>query len=319
MKSAVIEHSAKDGYGQFIAVLKSGRLDGAERSIRRLSALIGEESMDDSPFAELDRLKGWLDSFRPLPPAIVAELKARYDVRFTYHSNALEGNTLTQSETALILESGITIGGKTLAEHLEVIGHKDAIDYIEELAGRDAKIGEWEIRQIHSLILKPVDIVTGAADAGRYRTLDVKAAGTGHEYPPHYRVPELMAAFAEWLDSEATLELHPVVRAAEMHYRFVSIHPFRDGNGRTARLLMNLSLLRDGYTPAVLTREKRKEYIEALIYAQANNDDFAPLTALIAQTCRDSLIEYLSVCATSLDSERKGQPFYQEILKALAQ
>ncbi|MEL6899641.1 MAG: Fic family protein, partial [Cyanobacteria bacterium J06606_4] len=124
--------------------------------------------------AQIDQLKTWLDSFRPLQQPIVAELKKRYDVRFTYQSNAIEGNTLTQSETALVLSKGITIGGKTLTEHLEVIGHKEAIDYIETLSQADKPISEWEIRQIHNLVMRKIE----PASAGRYRQIDVKAAGT---------------------------------------------------------------------------------------------------------------------------------------------
>ena len=216
------------------------------RPDRRLDAILVEmmsgNEENTAQLAQIDQLKAWLDSFRPLSPAVLSELKQRFDVRFTYDSNAIEGNTLSLSETELILTRGITVGGKTLEEHLEVIGHKEAIDYIEALSRSDARIGEWEIRQIHSLVIRKI----APTEAGKYRQLDVKAAGTEHVYPPHYLLSELMAEFVQWLN-ESGAQLHPVVFATEAHYRFVSIHPFVDGNGRTGRLLMNLLLLRAGY------------------------------------------------------------------------
>lgn len=274
-------------------------------------------SMEET-LKQLDKLKGWLDSFRPLPPDVLRELKRVYDVRFTFHSNAIEGNTLTQSETELVLEKGITVGGKSLAEHLEAIGHRDAIDYIEELARTDRRIGEREIRDLHILVLRGVDQVTGRNDAGRYRTLDVRAADTEHVYPPHYRLPELMEEFCDWLNEEDETErMHPVVFAAEVHYRFVAIHPFRDGNGRAARLLMNLMLLRAGYPIAVITNDRRQAYMDALIHAD-NHNDTGPLIALVAEASRDSLIETLRILSTSESSRGKGLPFYQEMLSFLA-
>lgn len=262
---------------------------------------------------QLNKLSLWLDSLRPFPRAVVAELKKLYDVRFTYHSNAIEGNTLTQSETEMVLEHGITIGGKTLAEHLEVIGHKEAIDYVEELARQKRTIGEREIKDLHSLIMRGID----RNEAGRYRTLDVRAAGTEHVYPPHFRLRELMEKFVEWLNSSDAAKLHPVEFASEEHYRFVSIHPFRDGNGRVGRLLMNLTLLRHGYPIAVITNERRKEYIDALVYAQDHQDDTSALLELVADTSQVSLIEYLRILLTAEGSRVEDMPFYQEMSEML--
>jgi len=262
---------------------------------------------------QLDKLKTWLDSFRPFPPSVVAELKKLYDVRFTYHSNAIEGNTLTQSETEMVLEHGLTIGGKTLAEHLEVIGHKEAIDYIEQLAGQETVISEREIKDLHGLIMRGVD----RDEAGHYRTLDVRAAGTEHVYPPHFQLQDLMTDFVEWLNSETAKRLHPVEYATEAHYRFVSIHPFRDGNGRVGRLLMNLILLKHGYPIAVITNQRRKQYIDALVYAQENNDDASSLLELFADASRESLIEYLQMLSTAEESKGNEMPFYREMLETL--
>ncbi|MEG4338814.1 Fic family protein [Microcoleus sp. AT8-B1] len=264
---------------------------------------------------KVDRLKAWLDSFRPLSPTVVAELKKLYDVRFTYHSNAIEGNTLTQRETELVLETGITVGGKTLREHLEVIGHRDAIDYIEMLTRSDTEIGEWEIKQIHNLIIRAIT----PEEAGRYRQLDVKAAGTEYLYPPHYLLSGLMPEFIEWLNSDKIKSLHPLEYAAEAHLRFVSIHPFRDGNGRTGRLLMNLLLLRAGYPIVIISNQVRAAYIDAIAEAQQQGSGIEPLLDLIVDAARYSLIETLQILATASDSLGQGLPFYQEMLAVLQQ
>lgn len=257
----------------------------------------------------IDKLKAWLDEFRPFEPTIVAELKKLYDVRFTYNSNAIEGNTLTQSETELVLTKGITVGGKTLDEHLEAIGHKEAIDYIEHLAQKGTKINEWEIKQIHNLILRKIN----PDEAGSYRTLDVMAAGTNYRYPPHYLLSQLMGDFVSWLNSEAALSLHPVEYASIAHYRFVSIHPFRDGNGRTARLLMNLLLIRSGYPIVVINNKVRNNYINSLAYGQQNQDDLSQLYDLVFDAAIASLVEVLRLLVTASSSRGKGVAFYQQI------
>ncbi len=257
---------------------------------------------------QIDKLKTWLDGFRPFEPMMLAELKKLYDVRFTYNSNAIEGNTLTQSETELVLTKGITVGGKTLDEHLEVIGHKEAIDYIEGLAQKDTEINQWEIKQIHNLILRKIN----PDEAGSYRTLDVMAAGTNYRYPPHYLLSQLMADFVTWLNSDSALALHPVEYATMAHYRFVSIHPFRDGNGRTARLLMNLLLIRAGYPIVVIDNQIRNDYINALAYGQQNQDNLSQLFELVCDAAIRSLVEVLSLLVTATSSIENGQGFYQE-------
>ncbi len=296
-------------YDAFVAKMRRGTCEPTE--------LIATALTEGEKFAALDTLKSWLDSFRPLPPAVVAELKQLYTVRLTYHSNAIEGNTLTQHETEMVLSHGITIGGKTLVEHLEVIGHRDAMEYMEELAAGSTPVGEWEIKNLHSLILLPVDGATGMSEAGRYRNLDVRAAGTEHVYPPHYQVPELMDEFAAWIASPEVQTLHPIELASQAHYRLVSIHPFRDGNGRAGRLLMNLFLVRAGYPIAVITNVRRAEYFEALVYGQNNTDDSSALTALVGQACRESLLETLALLSTAGESRGQGAPFYRALFPLL--
>lgn len=295
-------------YNDFIKTLVEKRVDNVADLINKI--IDNNTSMNiTEKLKQVDRLKGWLDSFRPLSPDVVEELKKNYDVKFTYNSNAIEGNTLTQSETELVLEKGMTIGGKSLTEHLEAVGHKEAIDFIEELADKKTTMTEREIRDIHHLILRSIDRET----AGSYRNLDVRAAGTGKIYPPHFRINELMTDFIERLNSDETSNLHPIELATEIHYRFVSIHPFKDGNGRTARLLMNLCLLRHGYPVAVLKNELRSEYIQSLVFAQDNQDDTCKLMELITDSCKESLVEYLQVISTAASSEDKGRAFYMEV------
>jgi Fic family protein len=213
------------------------------------------------------------------------------------------------------LSKGITIDGKTLQEHLEVVGHKDAIDYIETLAQQNSALSEWEIKQIHNLILRAI----APEEAGRYRQLDVKAAGTNYLYPPHYLLPQLMTEFIDWLNSEQAQTLHPIEYATTVHFHFVSIHPFRDGNGRTARLLMNLLLLRAGYPIVIISNSVRKDYIDAIIHGQRNQNDISQLLTLVLNATKSSLIETLRLVATAADSRGKGMPFYEEMIAFLKQ
>ncbi|HYE73261.1 MAG TPA: Fic family protein [Blastocatellia bacterium] len=300
-------------YDEYIVTLKANGMYDAAHLIEEALPLRPTMTLTEK-LQQLDKLKGWLDSFRPFPAAIVEELKKLYDVRFTYHSNAIEGNTLTQSETEMVIEKGITVGGKTLKEHLEVIGHKNAIDYVEELAKEETPITEREIKDLHNLIMRGIE----PNEAGRYRTIDVRAAGTEHVYPPHFQLQELMDEFSRWLESPNAKALHPIGYASEAHYRFVAIHPFRDGNGRTGRLLMNLILLRFSFPVAVITNERRKEYIDALVYGQTNNNDTSKLTSLVADASRDSLVEYLRVLSTAAESKGKGLLFYEEMISYLS-
>ena len=308
-------------YDEYQTLLQKHHTSQSMTAADLLETLIAPPPGADLPeqLRQVAILKSWLDSFRPLPRAVVAELRQLYTVRLTYNSNAIEGNTLTQSETEMVLSHGVTIGGKTLVEHLEVIGHRDAMEYMEELAGQETPIGEWEIRSLHSLIVRGLDQMAGTSEAGKYRTLDVRAAGTEHIYPPHFQLPELMENFIRWLNAETAKAMPPPCYAAEAHYRLVSIHPFRDGNGRTARLLMNLLLLRAGYTLAVIPNTQRARYLEALVYAQSHNDDTNQLTTLVVEACCTSLIEYLRLLSTAGESRGRGLLFYHDILKIFRQ
>ena len=209
-------------------------------------------------FPDIDRLKTTLDQHRPLDPVIVRNLREDLIVRWTYHSNAIEGNALTLQETKVALE-GITIGGKSIREHLEAVNHQHAILLLEDLVQKNEPLTEWTIKSLHRLILKGID----DDNAGRYRTVNVRIAGAEHLPPDQVRIPELMERFITWHNTQA-MALHPVERAARVHSDFVKIHPFADGNGRTSRLLMNLELMKAGYPPAVLPVDLRLAYYTAL-------------------------------------------------------
>ena len=223
--------------------------------------------------AELDRYR---DTGEGLPAALVTNLEDWFRVELTYTSNAIEGNTLTRRETALVVEKGLTVGGKSLQEHLEANNHAYALDWIRELAQRpEAVPTENELLQLHSLILRGID----DSHAGCYRTVTVMISGSRVVLPNPFKVPELMEAFIQWLTSPSNM--HPVELAAEAHYRLVTIHPFIDGNGRTARLLMNLILIGHGYPPAIIRKRDRLTYISSLENAQLGGslDDYLKIIA----------------------------------------
>lgn len=233
----------------------------------------------------IDSLKATLDQHRPLDPAIVRNLREDLILRWTYHSNAIEGNTLTLRETKVALE-GITVGGKTLREHLEAVNHRDAILLLEDIVQQAEPLSEWTIKSLHQLILKGID----DDNAGRYRTVNVRIAGASHLPPDQVVVPELMEQFIQWYRIEA-MALHPVERAARVHSDFVKIHPFVDGNGRTSRLLMNLELMKAGYPAAVLPVESRLAYYEALDADHAEGIK-EPFVQMIAGIVQDSFKPY---------------------------
>lgn len=236
-------------------------------------------------FSRLDILREKLDSFRPLPPEVASNLHEDLVLRWTYHSNAIEGNTLTLKETKVALE-GITVGGKTMREHFEAINHREAILSVEGLVRENEPLSEWQIKSIHQLILKNID----DRNAGLYRKINVVISGADHLPPDAIQVESRMQSFVTWGRTEGLL-LHPVERAARVHADFVKIHPFVDGNGRTARLLMNLELMKSGFPPVVLPVEKRLEYYEALDRAHTQNE-YGPFLALIAAVVEKGFLPY---------------------------
>lgn len=221
----------------------------------------------DNKLKLLTDKKQRLDTFRPLPPELVANLDGWFKVELTYTSNAIEGNTLTRAETALVVEKGITIQGKSLKEHLEATNHVEALDYIKTLVSKKRQdLREDDILDIHKAILQKIE----ENHAGRYRTQHAHLTGSETILPNPVKVPDLMKTFINWLTGNNSD--HPVKIAADAHFKLVTIHPFSDGNGRTSRLLMNLLLMQAGYPPAIIRKEDRLEYVNALEKGQVGND-----------------------------------------------
>ncbi|ACB86122.1 Fic family protein [Natranaerobius thermophilus] len=242
-------------------------------------------------FKELEEKKQKLDEKRPLSKEQVKQLKQYFDVEFTYNSNAIEGNTLSLRETKVILEDGITVGkGKSMREHLEVINHKEAIDYIENLIKEKADISEKIIKEVHYLVLKGID----DDNAGKYRTTNVLISGSDHKPPEHYLVPEKMEKLVSWYKNKQN-KLHTIELATYFHHHLTSIHPFVDGNGRLARLLMNFILVQDGYPLTVIKAEDRESYMEALELASTKMD-YSKLLEMMEKAVNDSFETYFYIC-----------------------
>lgn len=241
-------------------------------------------------FAEIDRLKAVLDSLRPLPEHTVRTLHEQLVLEWTYHSNAIEGNTLTLKETKVVLE-GITIGGKLLREHFEVINHKEAIEFLEDLVSQKQQLSEWQVKSIDQLVLKNID----TENAGRYRQENVVIAGAEHIPPDFLKVPEAMESLLR--GSHTTTDEHAIQRAARLHVDFVGIHPFVDGNGRTSRLLMNFELMRFGYLPVIIPVTQRLRYYEALDLAHTRGE-YSNFIDLVAELERERLEGYLRLVST---------------------
>lgn len=264
-----------------------------------------------------------LDDRRPLPAAAIRRLEDQLAVEWTYNSNAIEGNTLTLRETQLILEQGITIGGKSLREHFEVVNHREAIALVESLAEKREPITPSGVRQLHALVMARID----DDNAGQYRQLPVRITGATHEPPPAWEVPARMTDWVDWLtEQENITEL--VELAAVAHHRLVAIHPFLDGNGRTSRLVMNLILRRADYPPAIIARANRTQYYRAL--AAADRGQFAALVNLVGRAVEHTLTLYLEVTTPQtvppppeeewllLREAIQGTPYSQEYLSLLA-
>jgi Fic family protein len=241
---------------------------------------------------EVDSLKQQLDQLRPLPPDALKKIQDAFEIEYTYDSNRIEGNTLTLQETALVVNEGVTISGKSMREHLEAINHAQAIEFIKEVAQKEADISEWVIKEIHGLVLHGID----KTNAGKYRDVPVMIAGSKHLPPPPYLIQEQMEAFINGYQQLKREQTHPVVISAYLHDELVKIHPFIDGNGRTSRLLMNLNLIANGYTITNLKsdNEAKQAYYIALETSHTTGNH-TPFYLLVAQTVKDSLMQYLSL------------------------
>jgi len=265
----------------------------------RLEYLRSEQALQMPELEEgiqrsLDKLSMLKDKWikgKPLDSTQLHKLHEYFNVQYTYDSNRIEGNTLTYQETHLVINEGITISGKSLKEHLEAINHHEAVDFVIGLAQRKEPFTEKVLLELHSLILKSID----SRNAGRYRTVPVRISGSDHMPPDPILVPELMQDYFSHYNLQKHV-LHPVLLAAEMHERLVSIHPFVDGNGRTSRLVMNLILLSHGYTVTSLKGDlaSRLAYYKALEHVQIHNEPDHFYRFIIEQVER-SLENHLSL------------------------
>lgn len=224
-------------------------------------------------FEKIDEKKAIIDAARPFEGELLNQLKGYYKIGLTYTSNALEGNTLTESETKVIIEDGLTVGGKPLRDTFEALGHAKAYDFMFSLLSKK-EITEDNIKTFHKLFFNDIN----PDEAGRYRSVPVIISGSAYPVCKVDKIPQKMAELIEWTNKNRT-KMHPVEFAAELHKQFVFIHPFIDGNGRVARLLMNTALIQSGYMLAIIPPALRLEYGLALEAAHKNDKKFVELIA----------------------------------------
>jgi len=254
-----------------------------------------------------------LDSLRPLPKDAVKRIIEDIRLRHTYHSDAIEGNTLTLQETKLVLEEGVTIGGKPLKDHIEARNDAEAFDLMMSLVNSKKKISQETIQQIHEFVTKGILI-----DPGQYRTENVTITGAKIRPPSYLKIIKLID---EYIQNIEKLKLQTIKKAAFVYHEFVRIHPFIDGNGRVARLITNFYLIKNGYPPIVIQKEDRKKYYRSL--NKADKGDLSDFAIFIARLVNESLQYYLS---SFIDEERlvilselsKNSDYSQEYLSLRA-
>ena len=269
---------------------------------------------------QLERIhekKRELDKKRPIPSYVLKSIKDSLSIEWTYNSNSIEGNTLTLQETKMVIEDGFTIKGKSLREHFEVVNHQEAIEFVESLASNEYVLNKLDILSIHHLVLQKIE----KDFAGKYRTSGVRISGANFVPPNALKVDEFVS---ELIDFANDSEVDILIRSAIFHHRFVWIHPFFDGNGRTARLLLNLILMKSGFPPAIILKNDRKKYYDAL--NQANNQDYSKLVLLILQAVERTLDIYLGNLNNTYDQYQSitdivsepDVPYGQEYVSLLA-
>ncbi|MBU2019227.1 MAG: Fic family protein [Bacteroidetes bacterium] len=258
----------------------------AARYFPKTDMEVSEEIYD--LLTQIDEKKEVLQSLRKYDSYKIAQA---LEMEYTFESNKIEGNTLTLRETDLVVNEGLTISGKSMREHLEAINHTEAIEFIKDLLSKEHQLTERDVLQVHHLILKSID----SEMAGRYRNVQVMIKGSAHTPPQPYLVPKQMEDYFIWYNQNKN-RLHPVLLAAEMHERLVTIHPFIDGNGRTSRLVMNFILLQNGFVIANLKGdfESRTSYYNALEKVQVGKGKDSFLL-LIAKAELDAIERYIQI------------------------
>ncbi|MBK9016669.1 MAG: Fic family protein [Saprospiraceae bacterium] len=265
----------------------------------RAEFLYGERALEVPPIpteleaklAVIDDLKSKWQATKPLNIEQLRKMQEYFNVEYTYESNRIEGNTLSLQETSLVVNQGLTIGSKSMREHLEAINHAEAAEFIADLGTRHEDVTKRTLMELHGLILKSID----RENAGRWRTVPVRITGSQHEPPQPFMLDKMMEDYFIHYSRQQG-RMHPVILAAEMHERLVSIHPFIDGNGRTSRLVMNLILLRNGYTIANLKGDNtsRLAYYQALEKVQVDNEPEA-FYHIVADAVEASLRAHLAL------------------------
>jgi Fic family protein len=245
--------------------------------------------LDQRLYERLLRKKAQLDHYQPLSATVMQNLYEHLRVLLTYHSNAIEGNTLTLAETKLVVEYGLATGDHTVREYREATNHAMAWEAVTRLAQRTEPITLDTVLHLHRLVMHDL-----RATAGTFRTDAVFITGTDYRPPPAKAVPQMMREWLDWIEG-AGRSYPPVVRAAIAHHDFEAVHPFDDGNGRVGRLLLNLLLMRDGYAPALLLRDWRMAYIRALQHA--TDGEYTPIANVVGRAAEGGLDLYLSTCA----------------------
>ena len=241
-----------------------------------------------------------LNSYRPLPEPAVRKLKEQFEIEMTYNSNAIEGNSLTLRETFLVINEGITIKGKPLKDHLEARSHKEALDYVYELIGKDKRntISEMLIRSLNQIVMRDMD----KEWAGKYRNSLVLIGGADHKPPEAIDVPDMMRKLVGWFNVNRK-KLHRVELASILHHKLVSIHPFFDGNGRTSRLMMNVILMQAGIPLVTILKNDRKRYYRTL--NEADKGNYRPFVNFIAQAVERTIDIYLKVLTPQQKTREK--------------
>ena len=254
-----------------------------------------------NPLDAITRLKEELDALRPLPPDVLAQVEQKLRLEANYNSNAIEGNTLTYGETRSLILYGLTAHGKPMRDHMDIRGHDEAVKAIEAAIADDHELNEVFIRNLHRILLKEpyeTDALTPGGNPvkrtiliGDYKTApnNVRTStGEMYYFTPPEQVKSAMSDLIDWYRAREREGEHPVIIAATFHYRFVRIHPFDDGNGRMARLLMNMILIKHGYTVSLIRHDDRDEYLNQLEQAD-RTEDITEFISYVADSCEYSL------------------------------
>jgi Fic family protein len=250
----------------------------------------------------IDAKLNQLAKIRPIRASLIKKLREQFALELTYNSNAIEGNSLTLKETFFVINEGLTIKGKPMRDHLEAKDHFEALEYLYKFAEKERKqnFSEVTLRTLHQLVLRE----TKSGEAGKYRTGNVMITGSSHTPPDAHEVPHKIKEMFEWIRKYRN-KIHIVELSAIVHHMITGIHPFTDGNGRTARLVMNLLLLQRGYPMAVILNNDRRKYYDAL--SKADRGDYAKFVRFIAQAVERSLNIYIN---TLLPAKAESKKFY---------